>query len=72
MAQLRRVVGELLVRGQLSRSCSGTGGLKATITVPRDPAKMPEAILGKIGAEDAALVCQGLTQLLEARGHRPR
>jgi len=72
VAQLRRVVGELLVRGQLSRSCSGTGGLKATITVPRDPAKMPEAILGKIGAEDAALVCQGLTQLLEARGHRPR
>ena len=72
VAQLRRVVGELLVRGQLSRSCSGTGGLKATITVPRDPAKMPEAILGKIGAEDVALVCQGLTGLLQARGHRPR
>ena len=65
--ELRKVVGELLVRGRLNRLSAVTGGVKTTITVPRDPARMPEGILGKIGAEDARAVCQGLTRLLQAR-----
>jgi hypothetical protein len=69
LAQLRRLVGELLVRGQLSRPSSDGGGPKTTITVPRDPARMPEAILRKIGADDASVVCRGLTELLQKRGN---
>ena len=69
--ELRKVVGELLVRGRLSRLSAVSGGAKTTITVPRDPATMPAAILSKIGAEDASVVSQGLTQLLQARGNWP-
>ena len=69
--ELRKVVGELLVRGRLSRLSAVSGGVKTTIRLPRDPATMPAAILSKIGAEDARVVCQGLTQLLQARGNWP-
>src|SRR5205823_7104883 len=53
--ELRKVVSELLVRGRLRRLSAVSGDVKTTITVPRDPATMPPAILRKIGVEDTSV-----------------
>jgi len=48
----RRVVGELMVTGKLSRSW-GSRTLRATITLPRDLATMARAIFRRFGPEHA-------------------
>jgi hypothetical protein len=69
-ADLKRVVAAWLATGRLPRGWRN-GGQKATITLPRDPARFADVLLRRVGPEAAAACWRAVGAALDRPGRDP-